>query len=65
MSDFSIATASAFAIIGFVRSVDLHFKVEVDLDNSETAQRLAEEIRRAILKIYGVRKVELTGAYEK
>ena len=52
-------------MIGFVRTIDLHFKVEVDIDSAEAEHKLADEIRRAILKLYGVRKVELTGVYEK
>jgi hypothetical protein len=39
---------------------DLFLKVQVDHDPGERPERLAEEICRAILKIYGVRSAELS-----
>jgi hypothetical protein len=39
---------------------DLFLKVEVDLKNGEDPERLAAEICRRILKVYGVRKAELS-----
>jgi len=44
--------------------MDLHFKVEVILEEGETKDRLAEEILRLLRKVYGVRKVELTNVVE-
>jgi hypothetical protein len=38
----------------------LFFKVKVEHDSSEAPERIAEEIRRHVLKIYGVREVELS-----
>ena len=38
----------------------LFFKVEIEHDREETPQRIGEEIRRRLLKIYGVRDVELS-----
>jgi len=39
---------------------DLFLKVEIDHSNDEHPERLAGEICRAILKIYGVRSAELS-----
>ena len=39
---------------------NLFFKVEVEHDPDERPERLAEEIRRRLLKIYGVREAELS-----
>ncbi len=41
---------------------DLFIKVEIDHDPAEPAERLAAEICRRILKIYGVRSAELSSA---
>jgi hypothetical protein len=38
----------------------LFFKVEVEHDTDEQPERLAEEIRRQIKKMYGVRDAELS-----
>ena len=38
----------------------LFFKVEVEHDPEDTPERLAEEIRRHLLRIYGVREAELS-----
>jgi len=38
----------------------LFFKVEIEHDAGEQPERLGEEIRRQLLKFYGVREVELT-----
>lgn len=40
----------------------LYFKVEIEHDEDESPERLAQEIGRAIRKIYGVRVAELTSA---
>jgi hypothetical protein len=45
-----------------MKRVDLHIKVEVELDSDETAERIAREICRQIEKIYSVRKAELSNA---
>ena len=39
---------------------NLFFKVELEHDREETPERVAEEIRRHLLRMYGVREVELT-----
>jgi hypothetical protein len=39
---------------------NLFFKVEVEHDSDEDPQRIGEEIRRHLKKLYGVRDVELS-----
>jgi len=38
----------------------LYFKVEVEHDPEDTPERLAEEIRRHLMRLYGVRETELS-----
>jgi len=38
---------------------NLFFKVEIEHETSERPERIAGEIRRHLLKLYGVREVEL------
>lgn len=39
---------------------DLFIKIEIEHDVTESPERLAAEICRAVLKIYGVRAAELS-----
>ncbi len=39
---------------------NLFFKVELEHDPEERPERIAEEIRRQLMKIYGVREAELS-----
>jgi hypothetical protein len=39
---------------------DLFFKVEVEHEPGDKPERLAEEIRRHLLRLYGVREAELS-----
>jgi len=39
---------------------NLFFKVEVEHDDDENPQRIGDEIRRHLKKLYGVRDVELS-----
>ncbi len=39
---------------------NLFFKVELEHDPEERPERIAEEIRRQLIKIYGVREAELS-----
>lgn len=39
---------------------NLFFKVELEHSPEENPERVGEEIRRHLLKLYGVREVELT-----
>ena len=45
-----------------MKRVDLYIKVEVDIDEGETAEGVAREICRQVEKIYVVRKAELSSA---
>jgi hypothetical protein len=44
---------------------DLYLKVELDLDEKETPERVAAEICRLIAKVYGVRRAEVSNMVEK
>jgi hypothetical protein len=44
---------------------DLYLKVELDLDEKESADRLAAEICRMIRRIYGVRQAEVSSMVER
>ena len=44
---------------------DLYIKVELDLDEKEKPERLANEICRQIRKVYGVRSAEVSSMVEK
>lgn len=48
-----------------MKRVDLYIKVEVELDEAETPERVAREICRQVEKIYVVRKAELSNAVAK
>jgi hypothetical protein len=39
---------------------NLFFKVEIEHDRDEAPERLAAQIRRQLMKVYGVREVELS-----
>ncbi len=39
---------------------NLFFKVELEHGREENPQRIGDEIRRQLLKLYGVREAELT-----
>ena len=43
-----------------MKCIDLYLKVEVDLPESESPQRVAEELCRMVKKFYAVRKAELS-----
>ncbi len=44
---------------------DLYLKVELDLDERESPERLASEICRQIRKVYGVRSAEVSNVVER
>lgn len=49
---------------------DVHLKVEIELDESEltgksSPERLAAEMCRNLLKLYGVRQADLTSVMER
>ena len=45
-----------------MQRVDLYVKVEVELDEDETTERVANEICRLLQKMYFVRSAELSSA---
>ena len=45
-----------------MQRVDLYIKVEVELEEDETPERVAGEICRQLQKIYFVRSAELSNA---
>jgi hypothetical protein len=45
-----------------MQRVDLYVKVEVELDEGETPERIANEICRLLQKVYFVRSAELSSA---
>jgi hypothetical protein len=44
---------------------DLYIKVELDINEKEHPERLANEIIRLIRKVYGVRSAEVSNMVEK
>ena len=48
-----------------MRRTDLYVKVELDVDEKEKPERLANEICRMIRKVYGVRSAEVSSMVEK
>jgi len=44
---------------------DLYLKVELDLDEKESPERVAAEICRIIRRVYGVRKTEVSNMVER
>lgn len=43
-----------------MQRLDIFFKVELELDNSERPQRIATELERLLKRYYGVRNAEIT-----
>lgn len=48
-----------------VPRTDLYLKVELDLDQKESAEKVAAEICRIIRRVYGVRKAEASSMVER
>ena len=48
-----------------MRRTDLYVKVELDVDEKEKPERLANEICRMIRKVYGVRSAEVSSMVEE
>jgi hypothetical protein len=48
-----------------MQRMDLYIKVEVELDEDEKPEKVADEICRVIQKIYVVRSAELSNLVEK
>jgi hypothetical protein len=64
ISCIELFPASAIVIIESeqMQRVDLYIKVEVELDEDETPERIANEICRMLQKLYYVRSAELSSA---
>ncbi|HZS57442.1 MAG TPA: hypothetical protein VFA65_23790 [Bryobacteraceae bacterium] len=45
-----------------MKRVDLYIKIELELDEEETAERVAGEICRQLEKLYSVRRAEVSNA---
>jgi hypothetical protein len=48
-----------------MKRMDLYIKVEVELDEDEKPDKVANEICRVVQKLYVVRKAELSSAVAK
>ncbi len=48
-----------------MKRMDLYIKVEVELDEGEKPDKVADEICRVIKKLYAVRSAELSNAVAK
>jgi hypothetical protein len=48
-----------------MRRTDVYLKVELALDEKESAERVAAEICRVIRRVYGVRKSEVSSMIER
>ena len=48
-----------------MKCIDLYLKVEVDLPDDESPQKLAEELCRMLRKAYAVRKAELSSQVDR
>lgn len=44
---------------------DVYLKVEIDLDEREKPERVANELCRQLRKIYGVRSAEVTSMIDR
>jgi hypothetical protein len=48
-----------------MRRVDVYLKLELELDDKDTPEKLAGEICRQLRKNYGVRSAELSSVVER
>lgn len=48
-----------------MQRVDLYLKIELELGEKDTAERIAGEICRQLMKNYGVRNAEVSNVIEK
>jgi hypothetical protein len=49
-----------YRIIRGMKSIDVYLKVEVDLADGETEERVMKEMVRTLERMYGVRRAEVT-----
>lgn len=48
-----------------MRRTDVHVKVELELEEGESAERVGVEICRVLRKIYGVRHADISSIVER
>ncbi len=48
-----------------MKRMDLYIKVEIELDETEKPDKIADEICRVVQKLYPVRRAELSSAVAK
>ncbi len=48
-----------------MQRVDLYLKLELDVDDKDTVERVAGEICRQLLKKYGVRRAEVSSVVDR
>lgn len=48
-----------------MRRIDIHVKVELELDDKDKPEKVGDEICRQLLKSYGVRAAEVSNIVEK
>jgi hypothetical protein len=48
-----------------MRRTDVYIKVEVELDDKEKPERVANELCRVVRKVYGVRGAEVSAMVER
>jgi hypothetical protein len=48
-----------------MQRVDLYLKLELEIDEKDSPNKLANEICRQVLKTYGVRRAEVSNIVEK
>lgn len=48
-----------------MQRVDLYLKLELEVDDKDTPERVAGEICRQLLKNYGVRRAEISNLVDK
>jgi hypothetical protein len=55
-----VAGTCIYRIIVMMLRADLYLKVELELEEKESAERIAAEICRILRKLYGVRSAEVS-----
>ena len=48
-----------------MQRIDVYIKVELDLDDKEKPERVAQDVCRMVRKVYGVRSAEVSSMVER
>jgi hypothetical protein len=48
-----------------MQRIDVYIKVELDLDDREKPERVAQDVCRMVRKVYGVRSAEVSSMVER